>query len=252
MHLSRHAWLRGAQGPAFACCPLCVPCAVRIEQGGTLNLNAMPFQLPICPASYHGGGLRDEQWEAHMAQYGMWTGNTWWMNDPCTWWYTIVVELDVPNTSFDLRKEFPFVVASVPILVPYVIPPEVIAMAQPVVANAGPLEDGFYGGGDDDQPPVGLPNGVRAAVPLEAMYAEGGGMVPQMQWAPPQANVSVDFSRGYEGIQRNPCQDEHYAPAFPVAVAVMPALSESDAAVVNMVSPAMAAPPQVEVMVRPG
>ena len=45
---------------------------IRVEKGASITLNGMPFQLPAVPASYHGGALRDEPWEAVMAQHGMW------------------------------------------------------------------------------------------------------------------------------------------------------------------------------------
>lgn len=222
---------------------------MRVAAGTTTTLAAYPFQLPVMPASYHGGALVDVQWEAVMQQHGMWTNNRWFKVEPVTWWYTLVVELDVPSTSFDLTKEFPFCMCSIPQMVQYVLPPQLVAAAQPIAAMAQPI-DGMYSGGDDDAPPQAIPLVVAEAVPLDSLTA---GAAPPIAWGPQPGLESTEHRMDYDGVQRNPVGSLSYAPAFPVAVAAMPPLSEADAAYSNTAPGGVAVPPhpaQIEVMVR--
>ena len=221
---------------------------MRVEPGTTTTLAAYPFQLPPWPASYHGGALVDPQWEGVMEQFGMNTNRKWFNDDPVVWWYTLVVEFDVPDTAFDLTKEFPFTLCSIPKMPQaYAMHPQVLQAAQPIIAAVQPYEGGMFSGGDDDEPPQQIPIVMATAVPLD-----DASQAP-LTWGVQPGLELTEHRMDFDGVQRNPIGAPAYTVAFPVATANKPAISEADAAYTNLnggMGPAAVATPQMEVMVR--
>jgi len=85
---------------------------------GTENfaLTNRVLTVPQCPASYHGGFLVNDAWTATINQFGMRNDRYWRSRrtDPVIWWYSLIVELDIEASKFDLTRSFPFIVCSIP------------------------------------------------------------------------------------------------------------------------------------------
>jgi len=175
----------------------------------------------VLPASYHGGALRDKAWEEVCKQYGMWKGNSWAKVDPVTWWYILVVELDVPRTAFDLTRKFPFTVASIPRAVQYDATAVVDAIPDTVKSPRPSLPDGAaMGTGVTQTKPPEVPVELVTAVPLASLYSnDDGAPATAFAWASMPGVETVEHRMDFEnGRDANNEGAAAYAPVWPVAV----------------------------------
>jgi len=222
-----------------------------VPQGDAPMQVMQQLRIPHLPASYHGGFLVNNAWKKTIEAYGMRDETKYWRSrrtDPVTWWYQLVIELDVHGNDFDLSTSFPFIVTSIPAPPPVaqIILPFVPAVPLPMVGTALG-EAGAVNGWYSQQ----MPLSTMSAAPLELVTnPQAVNMsAPHVQFVPATTPVNMGLDHGREkGVVVG---DDSYTPCYPVVVQAVPMPDGAGVpAVVAQVVPVQAAVPEGETMAR--
>jgi hypothetical protein len=186
--------------------------------------------IPKLEASYHGGYLVNEAWTQVLNQYGMRNERYWRRKrmDALTWGYQLVLELNIPESKFDLTKVFPFIVCSIPrasSIQPTIV---VDAVPCPIVDDAmvgdGPAAAAFQSWYREQ-----LPLEAMAAVPVTAVLApdaDTGQPLFEFQPMPttPKSNggTQYEYDGAMPGQARGTVLANTYQPMIPVAIPTGP------------------------------
>lgn len=179
-----------------------------IEVGGEVEVENLSLEVPCLPASYHGGLLTNPEWEKRLREFNVGNKPLWFTKrrtDPCVFWYTLSVGVDVPQSKFDLEKKFPFTVTTVPAVV--IATAVAIAPAPEVMGrNEDDNEPPTY---NDNEPPTYLPPKYANAVPLDVIVVKADAVT--WKESPNDGAVSTQEPRDKSA---NACSNLAYKPEY--------------------------------------
>jgi len=224
---------------------------VPVPQEGAMQQVMQQVRIPHLPASYHGGFLENDAWKKTIEAYGMRDEHKYWKSrstDPVTWWYQLVVELDVHDNDFDLSSSFPFIVTSIPAPPPVAMITIPLAVAVPLPPlGTGYGDEGAVNGWYSQQ----MPLSTMSAAPLDlVLNPQAVNMsAPPVQFVPAATAVPMGLDHGREkGVVIGA---DSYTPCYPVVVQAVPMpAGEGVPAVVAQAVPMQAAVPEGETMAR--
>ena len=190
----------------------------------------VPFEIPTVPASYHGGMLKDDEWEAKIKEIGMAKQASAGMfasnKDPVVWWYDITVSFGVAGGDGNtLKVTHPFIVASIPQIVMPTVSMGVILGGDAAPVNAEMVEaEGMSINGSVNLPRA-IPMAACLAVPLDTLAAANdqvvwaGVVLPDGAKGGDKVSCENNFDGNRDG---NPCNDLTYQPVFPKVIMPKP------------------------------
>jgi hypothetical protein len=187
----------------------------------------VPFEIPTVPASYHGGMLKDDEWEAKIKEIGMAKQATAGNKDPVVWWYDITVSFGVAGAregfygdGNTLKVTHPFIVASIPQIVMPTVSMGAILGGPAAPVNAEMVERTL-----GIKLPRAIPMAACLAVPLDTLAAANdqvvwaGVMLPDGAEGGNKVSCENNFDGNRDG---NPCNDLTYQPVFPKVIMPKP------------------------------